>query len=64
MKRSWVRRDFSADSPIRETLLLKLLKQSSAVREIPDQYDEWIAAAGIPEEERSAMDKGLFRKKE
>ena len=57
MKLDWVRRDFSIGSPIRKPLLEKLLKQSTAVREIPEQYDEWIAAAGIPDKEQSDIDK-------
>lgn len=64
MKREWVRKDFSKDSPIREPLLKELLKRSS-VQEIPEQYDEWIAAAGIPDAEQSVIDKARdpFKKK-
>lgn len=64
MNTNWVRKDFSKDSPIREPLLQKLLERYLAVREIPDEYDDWIAAAGISDEEKSAIDRSLRKKKE
>ncbi|MDC7291691.1 hypothetical protein NXH76_28360 [Blautia schinkii] len=64
MNNNWVRKDFSEGSPIREPLLQKLLQRSSAVREIPEEYEDWIAAAGISDEERSAIDRSLQKKKE
>lgn len=60
MKLNWTRRDFSAESPIRESLLMKLLAQKP--EHIPEEYDEWIAAAGGSTEEQTVNYNKIIKK--
>lgn len=63
MEKKWVRRDFSRESQIRETLLAELLTRYKcpAVNEIPEDYLEQIAAAGPDKGELEALEE--WRKK-
>lgn len=57
MNERWVRKDFSKDSRIKDSLLLDLLRyQKLRAREIPEEYEEQIAAAGISKEEQKAIE--------
>ena len=58
MKEEWMRKDFSAESKIKDSLLLELLRhQKLRAHEIPEEYEEQIAAAGISREEQEALEK-------
>lgn len=58
MEKKWVRRDFSKESRIEESLLKELLARykKTAVQEIPENYLEQIAAAGPDKGEIEAME--------
>ena len=64
MKEKWVRKDFSRDSKIKDSLLLDLLRyQRMREHEIPEEYEERIAAAGISREEQRAIEEREEKKK-
>lgn len=47
MSEQWKRKDFSKDSKIRDTLLKEMLAyHRELLREIPEEYEDQIAAAG------------------
>lgn len=58
MEKKWVRRDFSKESRIEESLLKELLVRykNMPVQEIPENYLEQIAAAGPDKGEIEAME--------
>lgn len=64
MSEKWVRKDFSKNSRIKDTLLLELLRyQKVRNNEIPEEYEDQIAAAGISREEQKAIEELRAKKK-
>lgn len=62
MDYEWKRKDFSANSKIKETLLERMLEYSrERVMEIDEEYEDMIAAAGISSEEQKLLE-GLEKK--
>ncbi len=58
MSEQWKRKDFSKDSKIRDTLLKEMLAyHRELLREIPEEYEDQIAAAGISQGEQEALEK-------
>lgn len=64
MIEQWKRKDYSKDSKIRDTLLKDLLAYRRKMqREIPEEYEEQIAAAGISQGEQAALEEWEKEKK-
>lgn len=58
MSTQWIRKDFSKESKIKQTLLEKLRNYSKIkTMELPEQYEDEIAAAGISQGEQDALEK-------
>ncbi len=63
MKENGCEKDFSRDSKIKDSLLLDLLRyQRMREHEIPEEYEERIAAAGISREEQRPLKNERKRK--